>query len=143
MAESEKVFDESVQTSVRASIESRERVVSVLFWFDADLPLRPACVQFIFEKTSIVVTVRGDDDTVEIHAKTAAPVGFTQHSEYLFHLADDIRGKRMTWVREMTNQFGYNDGIQIDFEDDNGAIVGIVMIAAASCLNISIVSRVS
>jgi hypothetical protein len=122
---------------VRSIIERQQLLTGILCWFDPDLPLNPCCVQFVFDSSSIVIAARGEDDTVEISGNLGLVAELTCDPDYLHALRADLQGTRMTWARVMTNQLGYTDGVQLDFQSrDNGVALGLVMIAAGSSLQV-------
>jgi hypothetical protein len=122
---------------LRFVIERRQVLTEIFCWFDPDLPLRPYGIQFVFPGSSIVVAARGEDDTVMVVPSHDLSANLVEDREYLQALSRHARGMRMTWARMMTNQFGYADGVQLDFEsEDARRSLGIMLIAFGSCLQI-------
>jgi hypothetical protein len=121
---------------VRSVIEKLSLLTDITYWFYPKLRTTPCCAQFTFGSISFWVTVRGEDDTVEI-LSSAPPERLVSDSGYSSFLTEKIRGLRMTWARIMINQQGYTDGFQMDFNsEDQQRLCSMELVALASTLEI-------
>lgn len=93
-----------------------------------------------FERGAVMIEAVGDDDTISVRAVREGD------GEVLSELTPwrDGIGRGVIWVWSLTNQQGYQDGLQLEFgkpaQPDQPDQLSVQIMAAASVLHVSTVS---
>ncbi|WP_161890234.1 DUF6334 family protein [Pontibacter russatus] len=81
-------------------------------------------VVFLVEDVYLVITV--DADTDEVLLSLLPELDFTALEQQFSRTQISNQRKRISWLWRMTNQRGYEDGFQVEFDDAEGTNVQLV-----------------
>lgn len=135
---------QSMPASLARIVDQQQRLQRIEYLLDADLPQRPVVAKFVFEVDCFCVTVDGNDDSILVSEKV--PTEHENDRSICVSLEpgpwDCAVGAKLTWVWILTNQQGYEDGVQLEFGAAAGHLPACFqLIALASTLEVRSVTR--
>jgi hypothetical protein len=90
---------------------------------------------FSFEHGSISITAEGETDSVTLSESSGTWLDMADLSGRAPW--SDAIGCEILWLWQLENQFGYVDGVQIEFADGTGKHVTVQLVCWASALTAS------
>jgi hypothetical protein len=127
--------------SFKNIIESLKTIESVSYLFHQDAPTDIFGVLLKFSDTEVYFLANEDDDTIQLHLKCQDEKILLKQSEDIFC---SVVGKAVRWLWVMTNNQGYQDGIQLEFAnsiEEDPIIVQFMVIA--SRISIRVITEVA
>ncbi len=97
-----------------------------------------------FEKGILIVSVNVEDDTISLFKKRKYDIvgksdkGLHAFSKSIAKLISEVKTLSIQWIWELTNQQGYQDGLQFEFTDKNNPDISVTIQFLAICSAIKI-----
>ena len=82
--------------------------------------------QVVFQVEGLYLVVAVDADTDEVLLSLLPELDFTALEQQFSRTQISNQRKRISWLWRMTNQRGYEDGFQVEFDDAEGTNVQLV-----------------
>lgn len=121
--------------------------ISIVQYKDSEDPYWTESVILKFQKIHYVINVNADTDEVEVlfhdQSKALTQDQFQVDSGNVIRISIhpenalfSLLGRKLTWVWTMTNNQGYSDGIQFQFDSKTNNIVQFIAIASGLQINV-------
>lgn len=121
--------------------------ISIVQYKDSEDPYWTESIILKFQNMHYVINVNADTDEVEIflhdQSQSLSQDQFQVDNGNVIKISErpdsplfKLLGNKLTWVWEMTNNQGYSDGIQFQFNCKTNNIVQFIAIASSLQINI-------